>query len=142
MISIKAIRFTDFGKKRIFAAFTTFLRTTTMSDLMMTHFIPLRRSASRSVLGHWLAALRRAARVAFTRQDLPHLSARALADIGLTQEAALAEAARLPWDATPRFYRYDPHGAADHVQAVLERARKRRLVARAQAQADLISKIG
>jgi uncharacterized protein YjiS (DUF1127 family) len=43
-----------------------------------------------------------ALRVASTRKALPDLDDRMLADIGITREEALAEAARAPWDITPR----------------------------------------
>jgi uncharacterized protein YjiS (DUF1127 family) len=50
-------------------------------------------------------AVRLVARTLLTRRDLPELSDQMLADIGITRSAALAEAARLPWDLSPKYHR-------------------------------------
>ena len=58
--------------------------------------------------GSWidfLTVARLAVRTQLTRQQLPELSPHLLADIGVTRSAAMAEAARLPWDLAPRHYR-------------------------------------
>ncbi|MBS0639272.1 MAG: DUF1127 domain-containing protein [Acetobacteraceae bacterium] len=47
------------------------------------------------------AAVRLAIRTQVTRQQLPDLPDHILADIGVSRSAALAEAARQPWDLTP-----------------------------------------
>src|SRR3954447_14687322 len=76
-------------------------RNTTMSDLMSLRFLSLRQPAVPTALDNPLQTLRLALRTHLTRQSLPDLSVRELADIGLTTQAALAEAPRLPWDTTP-----------------------------------------
>jgi uncharacterized protein YjiS (DUF1127 family) len=101
-----------------------------MSDLMTTRFTQARHPVGQVVRGHPIAALHLALRTYWTRQALPELTARELADIGLTRDAAMAEAARLPWDTKPRARR----GTIGRIQQALERARTRRLLARLQAR--------
>ncbi len=48
-----------------------------------------------------MAAVRLTVRAWMTRQSLPELPDRLLADIGVSRSAALAEAARRPWDLRP-----------------------------------------
>lgn len=105
-----------------------------MSDLMMTRFTQARRQGSRVAMDRPVAALRLALRTWLTRQALPELTARELADIGMTQTTALTEAARLPWDSAPGPRRRIPGGVLGQVQQALERARTRRLLARMQAR--------
>jgi uncharacterized protein YjiS (DUF1127 family) len=50
-------------------------------------------------------AVRLVVRTLLTRRDLPELSDHMLADIGVTRSAALAEAARLPWDLSTKYHR-------------------------------------
>ena len=47
------------------------------------------------------AAVQLSIRTQVTRQALPELSDHMLADIGVTRDAALAEASRSPWDVEP-----------------------------------------
>jgi uncharacterized protein YjiS (DUF1127 family) len=109
-------------------------RNATMSDLMMRGFTQARQPAGRSVLTHSVEALRIALRTYQTRQELPDLSARERADIGVSHATALAEAARLPWDTAPRPRRKNPEGVIGWLQRALERARTRRLLAQMQAR--------
>jgi uncharacterized protein YjiS (DUF1127 family) len=99
-----------------------------MSDLMMTSLTQARRQAGGSVLAHPVDALRIVLRTYLTRRALVDLTARERADIGVTHQAALAEAVRLPWDTAP-----GPRKAGRIGQA-LERARTRRLLAQMQAR--------
>jgi uncharacterized protein YjiS (DUF1127 family) len=105
-----------------------------MSDLTMTRFTQARQPAGRAVLHHPVAALRLALRAYLTRQALPDLTARERADIGISHTAALAEAARLPWDTAPRSHRQGPAGVTGRLQRALERGRTRRLLTRMQAR--------
>lgn len=105
-----------------------------MSDLMVTRFAPVRQGVSRTAPQRLLKALRIVWRTYRTRQDLPELTERELADIGVAPVTALAEAARLPWDAAPRLRRPVPNGLAGYLHRALERARTRRLLARMQAR--------
>jgi len=105
-----------------------------MSDLMSLRFLSLRQPAVPTALDNPLQTLRLALRTHLTRQSLPDLSVRELADIGLTTEAALAEAARLLWDTTPGPRRGTKRGIVGHMQQAFERARTRRLIARMQAR--------
>jgi uncharacterized protein YjiS (DUF1127 family) len=105
-----------------------------MSDLLVTRFAPVRERVSRAEPQRLLKALRIVWRTYRTRQALPELTDRELADIGVASVAALAEAARLPWDAAPRPGQPAPTGVAGFVHRALERARTRRLLARMQAR--------
>jgi uncharacterized protein YjiS (DUF1127 family) len=100
-----------------------------MSDLMMTRSQPVRATAGRPNAGHLIPLLRMAVRTWLTRQALPELTARERADIGISASAAIAEAARLPWDANPVPRRHHP-GILAMAQRALERARLRHLTAR------------
>ena len=104
-----------------------------MSDLMMIRFAPSRRSADGALPYHPVAMLRVVLRTYLTRQALPNLTARELADIGLDPAAAVAEAARLPWDTMPGPQGQGAPGMLARLQHVLERIRVRRLMARRQA---------
>ncbi|MDR3534813.1 MAG: DUF1127 domain-containing protein [Rhodopila sp.] len=101
-----------------------------MSDLTMTRSSPVRPVAGRVARGHLAETLHLALRTYVTRQTLPAMTPRELADVGLTPTAALAEAARLPWDLSPDPHRRGFGGLAGHVQRALERSRIRRLTAR------------
>lgn len=103
-----------------------------MSDLLMTQSNTL-RPASRVAKRNLFQSLRMAFRTYMTRKTLSELTSRELADIGISAPDALAEAARLPWDITPRPRRPDPSLMAG-VQRALERGRTRRLLSRMQAQ--------
>jgi uncharacterized protein YjiS (DUF1127 family) len=72
-----------------------------MPHSMTFHFPSVHQPAIRPVVAAAWHRLHIAFRVYSTRQALPNLTARELADIGITSSAALAEAARLPWDAGP-----------------------------------------
>jgi uncharacterized protein YjiS (DUF1127 family) len=98
-----------------------------MSDLMMTRFTQVQ--AGGSVLAHSVAVLRVVLRTWLTRQALPDLTARERADIGVTHKAALAEAARLPWDTAT-----GGRATMGRIEQALERARTRRLLAQMQAR--------
>lgn len=50
----------------------------------------------------WFAWLRRTLRAVESRRHLAEMDARMLADIGISRAEALTEAARAPWDLTPR----------------------------------------
>jgi uncharacterized protein YjiS (DUF1127 family) len=102
-----------------------------MSDFTMTRFVATRPEAGRADADHLIAALRVALRTYMTRQAMPELSARDLADIGLSSSAALAEAARLPWDIIPG-PRRNRSGIMSSIQRAWERARTRRLISRLQ----------
>jgi uncharacterized protein YjiS (DUF1127 family) len=79
--------------------------------------------------GGLIRCLRIVLRTYLTRRALPELTPRERADIGISASAALAEAARLPWDINPR--RGGPTaGVVDAVERALERARTRRLISR------------
>jgi uncharacterized protein YjiS (DUF1127 family) len=104
-----------------------------MSDFTMTRFTSTSPAAGRAGLGHMILLLRTALRTYLTRQALAELTPRELADIGLSSSAALAEAARLPWDTTPG-PRRNPPGIMNSIQSALERARTRRLLSRLQAR--------
>jgi len=99
-----------------------------MSDLTITRFVSARQPTGRSAVASSLAAMRVALRTYMTRQALPQMTARELSDIGLTQHAALAEAARLPWD-TGRGPRRPAPGVFADLQRAWHRARTRRLLA-------------
>jgi uncharacterized protein YjiS (DUF1127 family) len=106
-----------------------------MSGLTTTNrFISTRQPLGRTALKYRLETLRIALRTYLTRQALPELTARELADVGLNTSSALTEAARLPWDLGPRSRRRAAHGLIEHAQQALERARTRRLIARMQAR--------
>ena len=100
-----------------------------MSDLMMFRSQPIRATAGRPNAGHLIPLLRVAFRAYLTRQALSELTARERADIGISASAAMAEAARLPWDLNPGPSRHDA-GIIGAVQRALQRARLRRLTAR------------
>jgi uncharacterized protein YjiS (DUF1127 family) len=103
-----------------------------MSDLMMSRFAPS-RAASRAGQGHAIPSLHLVLRSYRTRQALPDLSPRELADIGVSSTAALMEAARLPWDAAPG-PRKDRRGIMGAIHHILERARTRRLISRLESR--------
>jgi uncharacterized protein YjiS (DUF1127 family) len=108
-------------------------RNRAMSDLLVTRLVSFRPSAGRVSERHPLRWLGMALRTYLTRQALPELSPRELADIGVSSSAAVAEAARLPWDTNsgPRRHRASIVGA---IQRMLERDRSRRLIARMSAR--------
>src|SRR5450432_2828183 len=104
-----------------------------MSDLMMPRFAPSRFTADRAGQGHAIPSLHVVLRSYRTRQALPNLSPRELADIGVSSAAALMEAARLPWDTDPE-RRKDRQGIVGAIHRILERARTRRLISRLEAR--------
>jgi uncharacterized protein YjiS (DUF1127 family) len=106
-----------------------------MSDLMMTRFQPVRSSAERTGIGRPMPSPRLMFRAFLTRQALLELTPRERADIDVSASAAVAEAARLPWDVTPGPSRRTT-GIIGAIQRVLERARTRRLISRL-AERDL-----
>lgn len=101
-----------------------------MSDFSISRFTATQPAVD---LGRGLAFLDVALRTYLTRRELPELTARALADIGLSSSAALAEASRLPWDVNPR-PRRDRSGFKARIQRALERLRTRRLMSRLEAR--------
>jgi uncharacterized protein YjiS (DUF1127 family) len=105
-----------------------------MSDLTVTRFVSTRQPTGRSVVASSLAALRVALRTYMTRQALPHMNARELSDIGLTQYGALAEAARLPWDTNRGPRPPASPGIFFDLQRAWHRARTRRLLAEMTAR--------
>jgi uncharacterized protein YjiS (DUF1127 family) len=68
-------------------------------DLIINPSAPARSAREISGWDQLVAAVRLALRTWLTRGALPELSAQQLADIGVSRATALAEAARLPWDA-------------------------------------------
>jgi uncharacterized protein YjiS (DUF1127 family) len=105
-----------------------------MSDLMITRPLTARPSANEATLRHWDMALYVAWRTYLTRQALPELSERELVDIGISRDAALAEAVRLPWDTKPARRRHNSNGIWARLTQWLERARTRRLIGRMQVR--------
>jgi uncharacterized protein YjiS (DUF1127 family) len=79
----------------------SFYRNTPMSDLVTARSALVPQTHDRSGWDQLVAAIALAWRTRATRRALPELSDHQLADIGLTRPAALAEAARLPWDTRP-----------------------------------------
>jgi uncharacterized protein YjiS (DUF1127 family) len=113
-----------------------------MSDFTMSRFTSTSPASGRAGtgsaaggagMGRRFAVLRTVLRTYHTRQALPELTVRELTDIGLSPAAALAEAARLPWDTTPAPRRH-PSGVIDAIQSAWQRARTRRLLSRLQAR--------
>jgi uncharacterized protein YjiS (DUF1127 family) len=109
------------------------LRNHPMSDLMTTCFVQVRPTADRTKGRRLLRLLGMVLRIYLTRRALLELTPRERADIGISSSAALAEAARLPWDIAP-----DPHKPAGGIawvfQSALQRARTRRLISRLDAR--------
>jgi uncharacterized protein YjiS (DUF1127 family) len=105
-----------------------------MSGLTVTRFVTTRQPTGRSAVAASLAALRVALRTYMTRQALPQMSARELSDVGLTRHAALAEAARLPWDTSGGPRRPASARAFTDLQRAWHRARTRRLLAEMTAR--------
>lgn len=104
-----------------------------MSGHTVTRFVSTRQPARNPSVASTIAAARVALRTYLTRQALPELTARELSDIGLTRHAALAEAARLPWDLNPPPRRPNPHSLFGDIQQAWQRARTRRLLAQMTA---------
>jgi uncharacterized protein YjiS (DUF1127 family) len=104
-----------------------------MSDLMMTRFVSVRPTAGRTDERRLFASARIALRTYLTRQALAELTARELADIGVSPLAAAAEAARLPWDTRPGPRGFG-RGIPGAMQRALERFRTRRLISRLEAR--------
>jgi uncharacterized protein YjiS (DUF1127 family) len=100
-----------------------------MSDFLMTRCTPVGPTARRLIVRPLFRSLRIAFRTYLTRQALPELTPRELADIGVSPSTALAEAARLPWDFDPEPRPRKP-GIIHAIGHVLERARSRRLISR------------
>lgn len=110
-----------------------------MSDLTVTRFVSIRQATGHRNMGRQamsrgsaagtFAAFRLALRTYLTRQALPELTARELSDIGLSRHAAVAEAARLPWDTNPSPRGQTPRGVFGQIQQAWQRARTRRLLA-------------
>ncbi len=73
-----------------------------MSQTTMTHFAPARTVSNRGWT-HLANAVSVMFRTWTTRHDLPQMTARELADIGVSRATAMAEARRLPWDLKPLF---------------------------------------
>jgi uncharacterized protein YjiS (DUF1127 family) len=135
--SIKAIRFTDFENRPTTGQPINSDRGAAMSDMtqfsLFTRatpgFLPRASSVHRGKARRLVFQLRQALRIYLTRRALPELSPRQLADIGLSSSMAVEEASRLPWDHAPT-PRQTVFGT---VRQMLERARRRRLVARQDA---------
>jgi uncharacterized protein YjiS (DUF1127 family) len=100
-----------------------------MSDLMMTRFRLVRPTTKQTVMRQVVPSPRMMLRTYLTRQALLELTPRQRADIDVSSSAALAEAARLPWDVNPG-PRRRPAGIMGAVQRALERTRTRRLISR------------
>jgi uncharacterized protein YjiS (DUF1127 family) len=83
--------------------------------------------------GGLIRSLRIVLRTYLTRRALPDLTPRERADIGISASAALAEAARLPWDINLR-RRRPTSGILGAIERALERARTRRLIGRLEAR--------
>jgi uncharacterized protein YjiS (DUF1127 family) len=105
-----------------------------MSGLTVTRFVSTRQPSGRSAVVSSLATLRVALRTYMTRQALPQMTARELSDVGLTQHAALAEAARLPWDTNRGPRPPASPGVFADLQRAWHRARTRRLLAEMTAR--------
>ena len=105
-----------------------------MSDLTLQRFTTARRPAGRSGVKSVITMLRQAFRTHLTRQALPELTERQLADIGVTRYAALTEAARLPWDSDPGPRRGGSGNVSGRLQQAWHRARTRRLLAEMSSQ--------
>ena len=99
-----------------------------MSDLIVTRFVSSRQPTVAATVAHRIATVRIALRTYLTRQALPDLTARELADIGLTRHAAVAEAARLPWDTNPGPRRPGQPSLVRSILQAWQRARTRRLL--------------
>lgn len=99
-----------------------------MSDLMFDRAEGAPRTHQRAGWNKLVASLMLALRTHATRRALPALSSHLLADIGLSRSAALAEAARLPWDTCPTQRRERTSGLSFRVQRTLQRLRARRLL--------------
>jgi uncharacterized protein YjiS (DUF1127 family) len=108
-----------------------------MSDMMMTRSQSIRPTVGPAGARHLVALLPGMLRLAFrayvTRKALPELTPRERADIGVSSAAALAEAARLPWDVNPG-PRRQGGGIVGAIQSAFERARTRRMIARLEAR--------
>ena len=72
-----------------------------MPLLINTGSVTARKAGGIRKAGRAVAALMVALRTHATRRELAELPSHLLADIGIDRSAALAEAARLPWDVTP-----------------------------------------
>ncbi len=101
-----------------------------MSDLTAADFVSRPQPTGHFTAAALVVNLRVAVRTYMTRQALPHMTARELADIGLTPHAALAEAARLPWDTNGGPPRRASLGTLAGVQRAWHRVRTRRLLAK------------
>ena len=112
-----------------------------MSDLMMTNF-----HSERTALRQVFPSLRLMLRAYLTRRDLLDLTPSQRIDIGISTSAALAEAARLPWDINQTRGR-PATTPLNTIQAALKRARMRHLAAQLKqhqpdwySQADKIAR--
>src|SRR5258708_39522142 len=101
-----------------------------MSDFTMSRFTSTPPAAGRASaagragragMGRRFAVLRTALRTYLTRQALPELTVRELADIGVSSAAALAGAARLPQD-TSTGPRGHPSGVLNGLQSARQPA--------------------
>jgi uncharacterized protein YjiS (DUF1127 family) len=104
-----------------------------MSGFTMNRFASPGLAATRPGVGHPISLPLAVFRTYLTRRALPELTPHELADIGLSSSAAMAEAARLPWDTLPG-PRRSPPGLLSRIQFALERARTRRLISRMEAR--------
>jgi uncharacterized protein YjiS (DUF1127 family) len=104
-----------------------------MSDFTMNRFASPGRAAEHPGVDHPISLPLAVFRTYLTRRALPELTPHELADIGLSSSAALAEAARLPWDTSPG-PRRSPLGLLSRIQFAWERARTRRLISRLDAR--------
>ena len=82
--------------------------------------------------GHILTALVVALRTHATRRELVELPGHLLADIGIDRSAALAEAARLPWDVTPAPRARNPTGIWTTLRNKVEQIRARDIMLSAE----------
>ena len=105
-----------------------------MSDLMISRSSAARLFDFRGMAFDPMAALRLMVRTYATRRELTQLSPRELADVGIPANAALREAARLPWDTTSGPRRQDNGSILLRIQNAIERARTRRLITQMQAR--------
>jgi uncharacterized protein YjiS (DUF1127 family) len=121
--------FPCFGRRPHIAVPTIRSGTRPMSDIMITRFTSVRPYAGRSDALDMVATLRLMMRAYQTRKELLRLNPCERADIGISAAAAVAEAARLPWDVVPG-PRRTGRGVWPMIQRAVERARTRGLIAR------------
>jgi hypothetical protein len=97
-----------------------------MSESILTNLTTGNRHQAGSRWDHFVAAFGTVLRVHATRQALAEMPAHLLADVGVSRPAALAEAARLPWDIAPAG-RHQADGRLSPFRRIVERLRERQL---------------